>query len=193
MPFSRGYFWPRDWSQVSHIASRFFTIWTTRETQILLSASLSSVQFGSDTQSCLTLCDLIDCSTPGFPNHHQFLEITQTHVHQVSDAMQPSHPLTSLSPAAINLSRIRVFFSMTQFFASSGQNIGASASALVLLMNIQDWFPLGFTGRISLLSKGLSRVFSNTIFQKRQFFSAQISLWSSSHMIHDYWKNHSFD
>ena len=70
---------------------------------------------------------------------------------------------------------------MSQFFTSRGQSIGASASASVLPMNIQDWFPLGLTGWISLQSKGLSRAFSNTTVQKHQFFSAQFSLWSSSH------------
>ena len=75
------------------------------------------------------------------------------------------------------------FFPMNQLFASGGQSVGASAS--VLPMNIQDLFPLGWTGWISLQSKGLSRVFFNT--------GAQPSLWSSSHPVHDYWKNHSFD
>ena len=73
-----------------------------------------------------------------------------------------------------------VSFPMSQFFASGGQSIGASAS--VLPMNIQDWFPLGWTGWISLQSKGLSRVFSNTTVQKHQFFGAQFSLWSNSHI-----------
>ena len=73
-------------------------------------------------------------------------------------------------------------FPMSQFFASGGQSIGASASASVLPMNIQDWFRLGWTGLISLQSKGLSRVFSNTTVQKHQFFSAQLSLWSNSHI-----------
>ena len=67
-------------------------------------------------------------------------------------------------------------FAMSQFFTSGGQNIGVSASASVLPMNIQDWFPLGWTGWISLQSKGLSRVFSNTTVQKHQFFSTQLSL-----------------
>ena len=67
-------------------------------------------------------------------------------------------------------------FPMSQFFASGGQSIGASSSASVLPMNIQDWFPLGWTGWISLQSKGLSRVFSNTTVQKHQFFGAQLSL-----------------
>ena len=71
-------------------------------------------------------------------------------------------------------------FPKSQFFASGGQSIGASTSASVLPMNIQDWFPLGWTGWTSLLSKGLSRVFSNTTVQKHQFFGAQFSLWSNS-------------
>ena len=73
-------------------------------------------------------------------------------------------------------------FLMSQFFTSGGQSIGTSASASVLPMNIQDWFPLGSTGLISLLSKGLSRVFSNTTVQKHQFFGTQFSIWSNSHI-----------
>ena len=73
-------------------------------------------------------------------------------------------------------------FLMSQLFASGGQSIGASASASVLPMNIQEWFLLGWTGWISLQSKGLSRVFSNTTVQKHQFSGAQLSLWSSSHI-----------
>ena len=87
------------------------------------------------------------------------------------------HPL--LFPPSIFPS-IRVFSS--EFFTSGGQSIGASASASVLPMNIQDWLPLGLTGWISLQSKGLSRVFSNTTVWKHQFFSAQPPLWSSSHI-----------
>ena len=73
-------------------------------------------------------------------------------------------------------------FPMSQFLTSGGQSIGVSASALVLPMNIQDWFPLGWTGSISLQSKGLSRVFCNTTVQKHQFFSAHPSLWSNFHI-----------
>ena len=73
-------------------------------------------------------------------------------------------------------------YHMSQFFLSGGPSIGASASASVLPMNIQSWFPLGFTGLISLQSKEFSRVFSNTTFQKHQFFGAQLSLWSNSHI-----------
>ena len=73
-------------------------------------------------------------------------------------------------------------FPIRHFFASGGQSIGASAATSVLPMNIQDWFTLGLTGLISLLSKGLSRVFSNTAVQNHQFFSTQLSLWSNSHI-----------
>ena len=117
----------------------------------------SSVQFSSVAQSCLTLCDPMDYSTPGFPIHHQLLEPTQIHVHWVSNAIQPPHPLSSPSPA-FNLSRHQGLFQWVQFFASGGQSIGVSASASVPPMNIQDWFPLGWTGWIFLQSKGLSRV-----------------------------------
>ena len=83
-------------------------------------------------------------------------------------------------------------FQMSQFFASGGQSIGVSASASVLPMNIQDWFPLGWTGLISLYSKGLSRVFSSTAVQKHQFFGTQ--LYSPTlKSIQDYWRNHGFD
>ena len=83
-------------------------------------------------------------------------------------------------------------FLMSLLFASSGQSIAASALASVLPMNIQGWFPLVLTSLISLLSKGLSRVFSSTTVWKHLFFSTQLSLWSNPH-IHTYWKNHSFD
>ena len=82
---------------------------------------------------------------------------------------------------------------LSQLFASGDQNIGASASASVLPMNIQDWFPLGLSGLISLLSKGLSRVFPNTTVQKHQFFHAQLSLRSNTHIHTWLLENHSFD
>ena len=121
-----------------------------------------------------------DHSTPGLPVHHQ-LPSTQTHVHQVGDAIQPSHPLASPSPPAFNVSQHQSF-PMSHLFASGGQSTGASASASVLPVNIQDLFPLGLTCWISLQSKGLSRVFSNTTVQKHQFFGTQLSLWSNSHI-----------
>ena len=88
------------------------------------------------------------------------------------------HPIISSSviPFSSHLQSFPASFQMSQFFASGGQSIGVSASASVLSMNIQDWFPLGWTGWISLQSKGLSRVFSNITIQKHQFFSIQLSL-----------------
>ena len=129
-----------------------------------------SHQSVSVTQLCPTLCDPMDCSTPGFPVHHQLPELAQTHVHWVSDAIQPFHPLSSPSSPAFNLSQHQGLFQWVSSSPSGGQSIGVSASTSVLPMNIQDWSPLGLTGWISLLSKGLSRV------QKRQFFGAQLSL-----------------
>ena len=92
------------------------------------------------------------------------------------------YPLLPTSPFAFCLSQHQGFFPMSQLFPSGGQSIGASATASVLPMNIQDWFLLGLTGLISLLSKGLSRVFSSTIVRKHQFFSVQPSWWSSEHI-----------
>ena len=135
----------------------------------LLSTTYVSVQFSSVTQSCLTLCNRMDCSTPGFPVHHQLLEPAQTHVHRVNDAIQTSHPLASPSPA-FNLSQNQDLF---QWFSSSHQVVSASAS--VLSVAIQDWFPLGWTRWISLQSKKLSIVFTTTV-QKHRFFGTQLSL-----------------
>ena len=132
------------------------------------------VQFSAVAQSCLTLCDPMHCSTPGLPVHHQLLEFIQTHVHWVSDAIQPFHPLSS--PSCLQSFPASGSFQMSQFFPSGGQSIGVSALASVLPMNIKGWFPLGLTGLIFLQSKGLSRVLSNTTVQKHQFFSAQLSL-----------------
>ena len=145
--------------------------------------NIALIQFSSVTQSCPTLCDSTDHSTPSFPAHHQLPELAQTHIHQVSDAIQPSHPLSFASPPAfIFFLPASGSFQMSQFFTSGGQSIRVSASASVIPMNSQDWFPLGLTGMISLQSKGLSRVFSNTTVQKHQFSGTQPSLWSNSHI-----------
>ena len=113
--------------------------------------------------------------------HHQLSESTQTHVHRVSDAIQPPHPLSSPSPPACPQSLpASESFPMSQLFAGGGQSIGVSASASVLPMNTQNWSPLRWTGWTSLQSKGLSRVFSSTTVWKHQFCGAQPSLWSNS-------------
>ena len=132
----------------------------------------------SVAQVCLTLCNPMDCSTPGFLVLHNHLELAQTWVHWVSGAIQSSSPVSPFSscPQSFPASGS---FPMSQFFTSGGQRIEPSTS--VLPMNIQDWFPLGLTGLISLQSTGLSRVFSNTnsseasILQHSAFFMVQLS------------------
>ena len=150
-----------------------------------------SVWFTSVAQSCLTLCSPMDCSMPAFPVHHQHPEFIQTHVHRVSDewhhtAVMDGNPAISSSvlPFSFHLQSFPASgsFPMSQFFASGGQSIGVSASTWVLPMNNQDWSPLGGTGWLSLQSKWLSRVFSNTTVQKHQFFGAQLSSQSNSHI-----------
>ena len=132
-------------------------------------------------QSCLTLCDPMDCSMPGFPVLHtprvcpNSCPLSQWCYPTISSSFIPFSSCLQSCPASGS-------FPMNQFFPSGGQSIGTSASAAVLPMNIQDWFHLGLTGLISLQPKGLSRVFSNTTVQKHQFFSAQPSLWSNSHI-----------
>ena len=101
---------------------------------------------------------------------------SQTHVHRVSDAIQPVSSSAVPYSSCLQSFPTSGSFPVSHFFASGGQNIEVSASASVLPMNIQDWFPLGLTGLFSLLSKGLSRVFSNTTVQKHQFFGTQLSL-----------------
>ena len=122
----------------------------------------------------------MDCSTPGFLVLPHLLERAQTHVHWVNDAIQPSCPLSSPSPA-LSLSQHQGLFQLVGSSHQVTKVIGASASASVLPMNIQGWFPLGLTGLISLKSNRLSRVFSNTTIQNHQFCCDQPSLWSNSH------------
>ena len=97
----------------------------------------------SVAQFCMTLRDPMDCSTPSSLVLHNLPVFTQTHVHLVSDAIQPSHPLSSPSPPAFNLSQHQGLFPMSWLFTSGDQSTGASASASVLPINIQGWFPLG--------------------------------------------------
>ena len=133
-----------------------------------------------------SLCNLIDCSMLSFPVLHHLLELAQTHVHWVGDAIQASQPVAPFS--CLQSFPAPGSFPTSQIFPSGSQITGASAS--VLPVDTQGWFPLGLTGWISLLSKGLSRVFSSTIW-KHQFFSAQPSLWRRSHSTR-HWRNHSF-
>ena len=145
--------------------------------------------FTSVAQSWPTLCDPMDCSTPGFPVHHQLLELVQTQVHQVGDGIS-----SSVIPFSSCLQSFPAWgsFQMSQFFTSDSQSIGASASASVLPMNIQDWFPLALMGLISLQSRGLSRLFSNTTVQSIGSLMLSFLYSPTLTSILDYWKNHSF-
>ena len=143
--------------------------------------NLSSVQFSSVAQSCPTLCNPMDCSTPSLPVHHQLPEFTQTHVHRIGDAIQASHPLSSPSPPAFNLSQHQGLF---QWVSSLHQ----VAKVLELQLQHQsfqwifrtdllrmDWLDL-------LAVQGTLKSLSNTTVSKYRFFSAQLSLWSSSYI-----------
>ena len=132
----------------------------------------------SVAQLCPTLCDPMDCSTPGFPVPHYLLEFAQTQVHWVGDAIS-----SSVIPFSSCLQSFPTSgsFQISQLFASGGQSIGGSALTSILLMNIQGWFLLGLTGLI-LQSKELSRIFSSNTVWRHQFFGTQPSLWFNSHV-----------
>ena len=143
---------------------------------------LMKYQFSSVAQSCPTLCDPMECSTPRppcpspTPGVHPNPRLLSRWCHPtISSSVVPFSSCLQSFPASGS-------FTMSQLFASGGQSVGVSASASVLPMNTQDWSPVGWTGWISLQSKGVSRVFSNTTVQKHQFFSAQLSSQSNSHI-----------
>ena len=151
---------------------------------------LHPIQFSSVTQSCLTLCNPMNRSTPGLPVHHQLPESTQTHVHWCHPVISSSVISFSSCPQSLPASGS---FQMSQLFASGGQSIGASASTSVLPMNTQEWPPLGWTGWISLQSKGFSRVFSNTTVQKHHSSALSFVYSPTLTSIRDHWKNRSLD
>ena len=140
-----------------------------------------SVQFSLVAQSCPTLCNPMKRSTPSLPVHHQLPEFTQTHVHRVGDATQPSNPLPSPSTPAPSPPSIRVFSSESTLHIRWPKYWNFSFS-INPSNEYSGWFPLGLTGLISLQSKGLSRVFSNTTVQKHQFFGAQLSSQPNTHI-----------
>ena len=151
-----------------------------------------SVQFSSVTQSCPTLCDPVNCSIPGLPVHHQLPEFTQTHVRRVCDAIQPSHPLSSPFPPALNPSQHQSF-PMSHLFAWGGQSNGVSALASFLPKNTQDWSPLQW-----MVGSPCSPRDSQESSPTPQFKSINSSVLSFLHSptltsIHDHWKNHSLD
>ena len=135
----------------------------------------------SVTQLCPTLCNSVDGSIPGFPVLHYLPELSQTYVHWVEDIIQSSHPLSSPFPA-FKLSQCQDLFQWVSSMHQVAKDLELQPKIWIQSapMNIQNWFPLGLTGLISLRSKGLLRVFSNTTVQKNQFFSAQPFLWSNS-------------
>ena len=120
------------WQTTMKGCNMFWNIsfWSTKECLVQFSCSVVS------------LCDPMNRSTPGLPVHHQLPEFTQTHIHRVGDAIQPSHPLSSPSPPNPQSLPASGSFPMSQLFAWGGQSIGVSASASVLPMNTQDWSPL---------------------------------------------------
>ena len=143
--------------------------------------AIRAVQFSSVSQSCPTLCDPMNRSTPGLPVHHQLPEFTQTHIHRVSDAIQPSHPLASLLLLPSIPPSIRLFSNESTLrmrwpkYWSFSFSIIPSKEIPGLISFKMDWLDL-------LAVQGLSRVFSNTTVQKHQFFGAQPSSQSNSHI-----------
>ena len=140
-----------------------------------------SVQFSLFTQSCPSLPDPMDCSMPGLTVYHQLPEYSNSCPLSwwcrptISSSVVPFSSCLQSFPASGS-------FQMSQLYISLGQSVGVSASASILPKHIQDWFPLGWTDWISLLSKGHSRVFSNTTVQKHQFFGTQLSSQSNSYI-----------
>ena len=137
------------------------------------------------------LCDPMDCSIQGFPVLHFLPEFPQTHIHWVSDAIQPSHPLSPTSPSALSLSHIRVF-SKESALGIRWPKFWSFSFRSVLSVNIQGWFPLGLTGVI-LLSRELSRVFSSITVQRHHSSELSLLYGPTLTSVHDYWKNYSFD
>ena len=139
--------------------------------------------FCSVAQSCPTLCDPMDCRTPGLPILYHLLEFTQTHVHSVGDAIQPSHSLLPLSPPAFSLSQHQGIFHWLVLhirwpkYWSFNFSISPSNEYSGLISFKIDWFDC-----LIWESKGLSKALSRTTVWKQQFFSTQPSLWSNSHI-----------
>ena len=166
--------------------------------EFILSVREIHSHFSSVTQSYLTLWDLIDCRTPGLQEvntrssspipgvYSNSCPLSWWHHPTISSSVLPFSSHTQSFPASGSSP-------VSQFFASVGQSIGVSTSTSVLPVNTQDWSPLGWTGWISLQSKGLSRVFSNTTVQKHQFFGAQFLYSPTLTSTNDHWKNDNLD
>ena len=191
LPAHHHYFWFLIYSKFQmpslygsdHISSWFISFqWyenfmrSRSETSWRVFMSLSSVQFSS----IQPLSHVWLFVTPWTAAHQAFLSITNSQsllkLMSIESVMPSNHLILCLFSSCLQSFPASGSFPMSHFFASDGQSFGVSASASVLPMNIQDWFPLGWTGWISLQSKGLSRVFSNTTVQKHQFFGTQLPL-----------------
>ena len=152
-----------------------------------------SFQFSSVAQSCLTLCDPMNRSMPGLPVHHHLPQFTQTHVHCIDDAIQPSYPLSPSFSFCLQSFPASVSFPMSQLFASGGQSIGISASISVLPMNTQDLSPLGWTPGSALSSRDLQESSPAPHFKSINSSALSFLYNPTLTSIHDHWENHSLD
>ena len=166
-PFSKESSQPRDWTQVSHIAGRFCISWATRKDLQVLSVQFSCSVVSDSLQPHGLQHARLPCPSPTAGVYPNSCPLSQWCHPTISSSVIPFSSCLQSFPTSGS-------FPMSPFFASGGQSIEASAS--VLPITIQDWSPLGWTGWISLQSKGLSRVFSNTTVQKHQCYSTQLSL-----------------
>ena len=151
------------------------------------SSGIISVQFSGSVVS-----DPMNCSMPGLPVHHQLLESTQSHVQWVGDAIQPSHPLSSPFPPALNLSQHQSLYKWVTF-ASGGQRIGISASTSVLPMNTQDWSPFRWTGWSPCSLRDSQESSPTPQFKSINFLVLSFLYSLTLTSIHEHWKNHSLD
>ena len=152
----------------------------------------NSIQFSSVAQSCLTLCNSTDCSMPGFTVHHPLPELTQTHVHQVSDAIQPSHPLLSPSPPAFNLSQHQGLFQRV----SSSHQVAKVLELQVQHQSFQWIFRTDLqNGLVGSPCSPRDSQESSPTSQFKSINSSALSFLYSPTLtfMHDYWENHSFD
>ena len=167
----------------------FLTGYCSLTVAFLAGKCIGRVQVDSVAQLCLTLCHPMDCSRPGLPVHHQLPEF---------ESLMPSSHLILCCPLLL----LPSIFPSTRVFSNESVlqirwpkywSFCFSISPCNIHSSMQDWFPLGWTGWISLQSNGLSRVFSNTTVLKHQCFGAQPLYSPTLTSKHDYWKNHSFD
>ena len=173
MPLSRVSSHPRDWTEASYIAGRFSTIWAQKSY-----LCFRLVQFSWSVVSDSLLPHGLQHARPPCPSptpgvYSNSCPLSRWYHPTISSSVIPFSSCLQPLPASGS-------FQMSQFFISGGQSAGVSASVSVVQRNIQGWFPLGWTDWISLKSKGLSRVFSNTTVQKHQSFSTQLSLQFNS-------------